>query len=114
MVKTDFEVRTIRKNIVVCRTTICDGCQKILCRQYGEEYKPNNEPWRDYTQDVEFFEITTGHHDWGNDSCESIEHRTFCRECLAKPIHEYLKRTYGGKDTEYIEIEHCTYRSLPF
>ena len=114
MVKTDYEEKTITKKIAVCETTICDGCQKILCRQYGEEYKPNDTPWRDYTQNVEFFRITTGHNDWGNDSCESIEHHTYCRECLAKPINAYLARTKVGKDTEYIEVEHKCYRSLPF
>ena len=114
MVKTDYEERTVTKRIAVCKTTICDGCQKILFRCYGEEYKPNDEPWRDYTQDVEFFEVTTGHNDWGNDSCDSIEYHTYCRECFAKPIHKYLARTNGRKDTEYINIRHQCYRSLPF
>lgn len=114
MVKTDYEEMTVRKKIAVCKTTICDGCKKILCRVYGEEYKANDSPWRDYTQNVEYFEVTTGHHDWGNDSCESIEHHTYCRECFAKPISAYLARTKIGIDTEYIEVEHHCNRSLPF
>lgn len=49
-----------------------------------------------------YFEVTTGHHDWGNDSCDSIEHKDICPDCIGKVSLDYLTSASG---TQYIEIE---------
>ena len=46
----------------------CDICNKVIPVSKGIESK--------------YFEVTTGHHEWGNDSCESIEHHDICPDCM--------------------------------
>ena len=54
-----------------------------------------------------YWDVTTGHYDWGNDSHESIEHFDICSEnCLMIKLTEYS--VDSGKDdynTKYIEVE---------
>jgi len=50
-----------------------------------------------------FYQITTGHEDWGNDSVESIEERDVCSdECLRAELEAYLEEKHL---TKYFEIE---------
>jgi len=49
-----------------------------------------------------YFEVMTGHHDWGNDSCESIEHRDICPECISEFVKGYVQNADG---TEYLNLE---------
>lgn len=51
---------------------------------------------------TKYFEVTTGHHDWGNDSCESIKYYDICPDCINKFVADYIKNASG---TVYIEIE---------
>jgi len=75
------EIQVIKEVLV---KTICDIC--------GKEVPLNH------------YEVTTGHHDWGNDSIESIENFDICSdECLKEQFNIYLKSRYRRK---FIEIEH--------
>lgn len=70
----------------------CDVCHKIIpvrtrCRQDNEG---------------RYFEVTTGHRDWGLESPESIETLDICPECVGKYISDYLK---GCSDTGYVNVE---------
>ena len=95
------------KEVVVrkeCKVTgvKCDICGKIIP---AEAY---------YTlEKSKYFEVTTGHHDWGNDSHESIEHKDICPECIDAFVSKYLKYADG---TDYIEIKteysHYHYESV--
>ena len=49
-----------------------------------------------------YYEVTTGHHDWGNDSCDSVRCYDICPDCIQEFTENYLKNNIG---TEYIEIE---------
>lgn len=53
-----------------------------------------------------YYHITTGHYDWGNDSCDSIEYTdACCDECLSRFTQEWLKdKDVIRSDTAYIEI----------
>lgn len=51
-----------------------------------------------------YYAVTTGHHDWGNDSIDSIEHKEICINCISKFTIEYLKENVK-RNTDYIEIE---------
>lgn len=79
---TEMIVKEMRKVIGV----YCDNCKRILLR-----------PTR-------YFRITTGHHDWGNDSCESVECYDICLDCRDKFVLNYLKNMEPNS-TEYIEVE---------
>ena len=49
-----------------------------------------------------YYEVTTGHYDWGNDSCESRIERDICPDCIISFASDYLKKSTRS---EYIEIE---------
>ncbi len=53
-----------------------------------------------------YYRIKTGHYDWCNDSCESIEYTdACCDECLSKFTQKWLKNeNVIRSNTAYIEI----------
>ena len=71
----------------------CDICNRIL--RHSEDSHPGHK----YPK---YYEVTTGHHDWGNDSCDSIKHRDICPNCIGEFVSQYLK-THNG--TAYIDVE---------
>ena len=89
-----------RKQIVRYDTTetgiVCDKCNK--------EYKyKETGMFREHKNEKRFYEVTIGHRDWGNDSCDSVEHFDFCcYDCLQKFFEEYFKD--NESDTAYIDI----------
>lgn len=90
-VKQHYELITheVTEKVLVGETVHCDVCKKEIETEKG------------------YWEVTTGHHDWGNDSHESIEHFDVCSEtCLTQKFAEYTKES--GKDeynTMYFEVE---------
>lgn len=58
-----------------------------------------------------YFMVTTGHHDWGNDSHESIEQFDCCfATCLNKKFLEYVETVQNslnrkGDSTDYFEVD---------
>ena len=51
---------------------------------------------------IKYFEVVTSHQDWGNDSCESVEHYDICQDCIAEFTADYLA---DCSDTASIDIE---------
>ena len=76
----------------------CDICKKVL------RHSRDSHPGQKYPK---YYEVTTGHHDWGNDSCDSIKHRDICHGCITTFVSEYLKGNHG---TAYIDIETTYYQ----
>ena len=68
----------------------CDVCKKIITPK----------DWK--SPECRYFHIITGHHDWGNDSIDSIEHYDVCPHCVGKFMTDYLSRAKG---TEYLDVE---------
>lgn len=79
-------VKTVKKIIGIK----CDECGKVILADNGA--KPSNR----------YFEVTTGHRDWGNDSVDSIHYHDLCPSCVGDFTSEYLE---SAKGTEYIEVE---------
>lgn len=77
----------------------CDICHNELRVPYSKD----GQCTRPYPQ---YFKVTTGHNDWGNDSIDSIQVRDMCPECALSFVKSYLEFANG---TDYIEIEtkHC-------
>lgn len=73
---------------------VCDICGKVL--------EPSKERGA-YGNWTKYYEVTTGHRDWGNDSCESVKTVDICPECLDKYVSNYFKNT--NSTTAYLEIE---------
>jgi len=69
----------------------CDKCGKTIgmeqCGQAGKRY----------------YEVITGHNNWGNSSHESIKNLDFCSyECLTEHQNDYFSNTSGSA---YYEIK---------
>ena len=76
----------------------CDICGTII----EPPSKEDRFNWMD--EKYKYYEVTTGHHDWGNESCESVQHYDICPGCIDAFTNEYLK----NKDSQrsgYIDIE---------
>lgn len=99
------------KNILETQERIvgkkCDICGKeipptVIPHIYGE-------PVYDY------YEITTHHNDWGNDSVESYEYFDACSpECANKLCEKYICDSAGKMNTKCIEVKHVNCWSLEY
>jgi hypothetical protein len=74
-----------------------DGIECDIC---GKFIKADGD-WNS-RKDRKYCVVRTGHNDWGHDSCESVESKDICPECIGKFITDYLK---NGSNTAWIEIE---------
>jgi hypothetical protein len=80
-----YEEKEIKKVEKTLSRVTCDQCDKEISKQI-------------------FYIVTTGHHDWGNDSIDSIDNKDICsNECLQKEIDEYMSNNESF--TNYINIE---------
>ena len=90
-IKREYEVKThtVTERVCIKETTYCDICNSVI------------------DDDNAYWELITGHHDWGNDSVDSIKQFDICSEtCLRKKFDEYVKES--GEDdynTMYFEVE---------
>lgn len=84
---------------VVSSVGICDICGKEF------KYEPIY-PKLNRRKTASYYHIKTGHYDWGNDSCESIDNKdACCDECLLRFTQEWLKnKDVINSNTAYIEI----------
>lgn len=85
------------KETVTGRVMKCDVCGKII---FDSRNDKKGQFW---------WHLYTGHNDWGNDSCESMESFDVCStECLHKKLDEYITTSnYGdGLNSQYINVEH--------
>ena len=77
-------------------SVVCDKCGKEIVAKK----RPDNLDWS--TQ--KYFNVTTGHNDWGNDSYESVKHFDICQECILDFVSNYLKSSKRSTSA-YIEID---------
>lgn len=92
--KQKFEIKehVVTEQVLVEEKMVCDIC--------GHEIKHRRGYWY----------VTTHHHDWGNDSCESYEEFDVCSvECLKEKFNDYCDESFGDVGTKCIEVEHRTY-----
>lgn len=87
------EVVKVKRNVTGIQ---CDICGKVIPVRCGNGSM--------------YFDVTTGHNDWGNDSCESRESQDICPDCITKFVTEYLRNAVGT--SRYIEIQ--TRYAVPF
>lgn len=88
-VKREYETKTYTKTeeVMTSEKRYCDICKREITDHY----------WR----------VRTGHYDWGNDSCESVECFDICSDaCLQKVFNKYIENSNVKDRTQYLEIEH--------
>lgn len=85
----ETKTHTVTEKVLVKETRYCDVCRQEI-------------------QSNSYWELTTHHNDWGNDSIESYEYFDVCSEkCLREKFDEYVKNS-GKNDynTMFFEVEH--------
>jgi hypothetical protein len=92
-VKLEKEVIGIREKVVEIKCDVCGGIiqteEEIDCVVRKGGY---------------YYQITTGHSDWGMDSIESIEYADLCCDkCMFEYITKYVEET--DSDTARFEFE---------
>lgn len=92
------EIEVIRSKKFKVAGVKCDICGKIIPIPTGDKKMRWWEP------EFRYFEVTTGHRDWGNDSIESIEHRDICSDCIGDFVTDYLLQGEHQRSA-YIDIE---------
>ena len=87
--------------IETCRCNICGRLIYRRSLQKSDELPKNNELYS-------FWEVMTGHNDWGNDSGDSIEHYEVCSTtCLQRLFDIYkIESSEDQRNSQYIEIKH--------
>ena len=76
----------------------CDICGKVIC-----DFDATS-PSSSAGESAEYFALTTGHHDWGNDSPDSIEHKDICSDdCVKTALIDYFKESEGST-TAYFQL----------
>ncbi len=72
VVKTEEITETVTHTVSTIKALKCDVC--------GKEFKGK------------YWNLTTQHSDWGNDSCDSISCFDLCsKECVQKKLDEYFE-----------------------
>ena len=89
-IKKRYETVTheVTEAVLVEETMYCDVCNKVI-----------------QDKDV-YWEVTTGHNDWGNDNIDSMECFDVCSEtCLTNKFSEYIKESRKNKwNTMYFDV----------
>lgn len=104
MIKEETRVQTVQTKVVVSKTCTCDRCNKII---FHETMNTPHTHKYDYFKPIQYYKVTTGHNDWGNDSIDSVENLDICEDCLDyffMEYHEKMNKIFNN--SRYIEIEH--------
>ena len=76
----------------------CDICGGTICE--FDATPPTNR----FGDAARYFTLTTGHYDWGNDSCDSVENKDICSEdCVRKALATYFEENQGS-NSAYFEL----------
>ena len=111
MIETKYKTAMVKQKTKYIITCKCDKCGKVIFKHYGDEFVELAKNVG-INKRVSFYQVTTGHNDWGNDSVDSITHMEICPSCLVNEYSDYVDRSSKGINSEYIEIEHKNTYSL--
>ncbi len=93
--------RAVIEKKTICTSIYCDRCNERIYTTVrpGMKHFPDRKL-------VDYYDVATGHNDWGNDSIDSRENKTLCPECVKDEYIEFNNMTSGKFNTRYIVIEH--------
>lgn len=112
MEKVECKKAMVEQKVPYIKKIICDRCKRIIHKSFGEEFINETDKYHPLDM-ASWYRVTTGHNDWGHDSCESVERFDVCPKCITEVYAEYVERSSGGHNSEYIEITHCCGGTLP-
>jgi protein-arginine kinase activator protein McsA len=99
MIKENYSLKTVETKVVESTDIICDECGATIAH-----YTEDGTVYKSYFDD--YYDVVTGHNDWGNDSYESRKELQVCPQCVDKIIDAYKWRSLRRYNTEYVEISH--------
>lgn len=111
MIKDIKEKQMIEQEVIISKICTCDICKKTIYHKKFDEHETISARVIG-SKSVQWYTVTTGHRDWGNDSVDSIETIYVCSpECLKSAVEDYCNRSFqitgpGIHNTEWMEIEH--------
>ena len=76
----------------------CECCNR-------EIFFPDIQTTRSVSPFIKYFEVTTSHQDWGNDSCDSMTNYSICQGCIVDFVTNYLTNDCDESNTASIDIE---------
>lgn len=100
MVKTVVEKIAVYQDVILSEECRCDRCGRHLWyhTKYGRK-KPG-------LGTAEYYNVVTGHHDWGRDSVDSVETYDVCVGCAKKMFEEYIEDSFNKTNSLYFECQH--------
>jgi len=101
MVKTETKKETICQDVIISEECRCDRCGRHLWFHTKDGWKKPG-----FKDTADYYHIVTGHHDWGNDSVDSIEIYDVCVGCAKKMYEEYIEDSFNKINTLYFECGH--------
>jgi len=102
--KIQYKSTMVEQKVPYITELYCDKCKKVIKQSISDNFKDIRKV--DSSNRVEWYEVMTGHHDWGNDSIDSIKNQDICTYCIDDVLAEFKDRA-SGDTTEYINIDHC-------
>ncbi len=101
--KIQYKSTMVEQKVPYITELCCDNCGKLIRQIVHDDFKDI----REYLQNtpIEWYSVITGHHDWGNDSIDSINKEDICIDCIDEIFTKFKERA-SGNTTEYININH--------
>ena len=112
----EYKETQVTQKEVYIETLRCDRCKKVIYKKYGDKFDDNNRSFlSDYRKPVSYYVVTTGHNDWGNDSCESVDTKVVCPKCLTEEYSNYVSLINEANiwNTMYMNIQHEANYTIP-
>ena len=90
------------KEVVTKETCECDICKKII---YEKTFNTTDGLY-DYTWHTDGgYEAIRGHHEWGNDSSDSVEILHLCSDnCLGAVVLDYIEKYTRDYKSGYLDL----------
>ena len=105
MIKEEYSTVQVTERRHITDICTCCICNKLIYKRtmVDSEELPKNNLMTDYWQ------VTTGHNDWGNDSVDSISTYEICSEdCLKTLMIKYIEgcTKRSRRNSWYMDINH--------
>lgn len=100
MVETNVEKKAVYQDVIISEECRCDRCWRHLWYHTKDGHKKPG------LGTAEYYNVVTGHHDWGRDSVDSVETYDVCVGCAKKMFEEYVEDSWGHNNSLYFECSH--------
>lgn len=105
------KITVIKEDVPFVKLTYCDECGRLIRQRVCTGF--SNLRRIDHENRVEWYQVTTGHRDFGTDESDYRQETDICPDCIKHIFDKYLIRS-RGENTQLISIDHCwTYNEEP-